>query len=375
MTDAAGGAVTVRPAARRDLDDLVKLEQSFPGDRLSRSGLARLLTRDSAEVWVAELGGQVVGDAIVLYRRGHDSARLYSLVVEPESRGRGVAKQLLTAAEEGAREHGAIIMRLEVREENSTAIALYEQAGYSIRDRSEEYYEDDAAALKMYKRLVSGKATVRGVPYRQQALGFTSGPASLMMAMRFHDYPVPLDDWLELTLWRESTTTFEQGGAGGVTAQGLAVAALRRGFQASVIVDAASSPHDGLTGDARKAAAIADASFDRELRSLGGKVDVRPFSHQDLVEALERGSLPVMLLTATDGGVADPRWVVVTGYDQERLYLHDPNPTAGSDRADSVHLPIPRDEFDARVRSAAPHYRSVVLLDRWGSVNRRQPSS
>jgi ribosomal protein S18 acetylase RimI-like enzyme len=116
------GGVSVRRAVRSDLEALLELEMGFPGDRMSRSSLVRLLGRDSADVWVAEEGGKVLGDAIVLFRRGFESARLYSMVVNPAYRGRGIARRLLEAAEEGARERGAILLRLEVREYNATAI-------------------------------------------------------------------------------------------------------------------------------------------------------------------------------------------------------------------------------------------------------------
>lgn len=372
-------AVTIRRASRRDLDALVELERGFPGDRISRAGLSRLLTRESAEVWVAEIEGAVVGDAVVLYRLGYDSARLYSMVVDPRHRGRGIAKRLLEAAEQGAKERGIIVMRLEVREENRAARLLYEQAGYTVRDRTEEYYQDNAAALRLVKRFVKGGATVRGVPYRAQALSFTSGGASLMMAMKFHGYPVPLDDWLELTLWRESTTTFSRQGHGGVSAHGLAVAALRRGFQARVITPATDVPFGaGLADEELEVARVSHAGFERELRSLGGKVEVRDFSHADVAEALERGTLPLALLTGpADGEGEGPqrRWVPVTGFDDERLYLHDPLLTGGAERADNVHLPIKREAFERALPEVGEAERALLLIERWGTVNRRSPDS
>src|SRR5690606_7739311 len=85
----------VRHAARRDLESLVKLEEGFPGDRISRASLSRLLSRESAEIFVAEAGEEVVGDAIVLFRSGFKTARLYSMIVSPAVRGRGGARSLL----------------------------------------------------------------------------------------------------------------------------------------------------------------------------------------------------------------------------------------------------------------------------------------
>ena len=71
-----------------------------------------------------------VGYAVVLTRRGSRSARLYSIAVAAEAAGRGIGSRLLAAAEEAARRRGADRLHLEVRADNSTAIRLYERAGY-----------------------------------------------------------------------------------------------------------------------------------------------------------------------------------------------------------------------------------------------------
>jgi ribosomal protein S18 acetylase RimI-like enzyme len=374
------GQVSIRRATRRDLDALVELEQGFPGDRMSRAGLSRLLERDSAEVWVAVLGEAVVGDAVVLFRHGFDSARLYSMVVDPQYRGRGVAKMLLGAAEEGARERGVVVMRLEVREENSPALALYRQAGYSVRGRTDDYYEDHAAALRLLKRFVSGGATVKGVPYHAQTLSFTSGSVCLMMAMRYHGYPVPLDGWLELTLWREATSTFGMSGNGGLSAHGLAVAALRRGFHARLITPDSGVPFAAeLTGEAKEVARAAHAGFERELRSLGGKVEAREFGHQDAAAAVEAGAIALTLLGGLEANGAEVptagRWVVITGFDADHLYVHDPLLAEGAGRADNVHLALKRSLFKPASHHQHNPLRALIVVERWGSVTHRSPDN
>ncbi len=381
MSQPAGeGQARIRRATRHDLDALVELEQSFPGDRMTRAGLSRLLARDSAEIWVADLDGAVLGDAVVLFRHGFDSARLYSMVVDPRHRGRGLAKRMLDAAEAGARERGTVVMRLEVREENSAALALYQQAGFTVNGRTDDYYEDHTPALRLIKRFVSGGATVRAVPYYSQTLRFTSGAASLMMAMRYHGYPVPLDRWLELALWRESTATFSQVGHGGMSAEGLAAAALRRGFQARVITAGSLIPAVPGAGDeAAEVAALAQSGFERELRSLGGKVEVRPFGAGDVAEELAGGAIPLALVAGLDGngsgGEQAGRWVVVTGFDSDHLYIHDPCLADGAARADNVHLALRRAAFDEAIADARVSAPSLVLIERWGSLNHRSPDS
>ena len=46
-------------------------------------------------------------------------------------------------------------LRLEVREKNRPAIALYETLGYQRIGRYENYYQDGASALRFEKQLAS----------------------------------------------------------------------------------------------------------------------------------------------------------------------------------------------------------------------------
>jgi ribosomal protein S18 acetylase RimI-like enzyme len=145
----------IRPAEAADLDRLAGLEMAgFTGDRLGRRSLARLLRRASALALVAVADGRVVGYAMVLFREGSRVARLYSLVRDPEMAGRGVGAALLAAAERAAAARGRLEMRLEVREDNDAARALYEHRGYRPLGRRAGYYEDGADALRMRKPLI-----------------------------------------------------------------------------------------------------------------------------------------------------------------------------------------------------------------------------
>src|SRR5690606_30637296 len=208
------------------------------------------------------------------FRSGFRSARLYSMIVSPEHRGRGVARALLAEAEAAARERGSVSLRLEVREDNRPAIALYESEGYEAVGAAPAYYEDGGGAIRMVKRFLPGSSTLLGVPFCGQTLDFNCGPACLMMAMRHHGYPVPLERWLELTLWREATTVFMTSGHGGCSAHGLAVAALRRGFQATVATRDAGVPFlDSVRSEAKKEViALAHETFEREIKALGAHV-------------------------------------------------------------------------------------------------------
>lgn len=146
-------AVVIRRATLTELPALVALERSFPGDRLSRRSFRHLLTRARAEVWVAVADDRVAANAVVLYRTRTRQARLYSLVVDPALRGRGIAQALLEAAEAAARARGCVRVYLEVRRDNGAALALYAKRGYRPVGRISQFYEDGEDALRLERRL------------------------------------------------------------------------------------------------------------------------------------------------------------------------------------------------------------------------------
>jgi len=141
--------VQVRTARAADLDAMLELEAAFPpGDRFSRRTWRRLLAgRSACLVAVAE--ARVVGSASVLFRAGSGVARLYSLAVDAEARGRGVGGRLVAAAKAAAAGRGATRLRLEVRPGNAAAIGLYEAAGFRRIGERERYYSDGDAAIRM----------------------------------------------------------------------------------------------------------------------------------------------------------------------------------------------------------------------------------
>jgi ribosomal-protein-alanine N-acetyltransferase len=150
----------IRRGKAADLDALWELENRvFATDRMSRRSLRRLLASPSAVAVVARSAdrvrrdGAVAGVAVVLFRANSRVARLYSLAVAPNYTGRGIAMELLAAAEKIARSRKCRCLRLEVHEKNDSAIKVYRKAGYQEFGKYLHYYQDRGHALRFEKQL------------------------------------------------------------------------------------------------------------------------------------------------------------------------------------------------------------------------------
>nr|WP_073525109.1 N-acetyltransferase [Pseudomonas fluorescens] len=147
-------ALFFRVATVDDMSDLVALEQQcFSSDRLSPRSVRWMIRRANGQLWVAQQHGQLLGYALVLFRRGTRFARLYSLAIAEHARGIGLGNQLLGHIETCALEQGCAYLRLEVRTDNPGALALYDRNGYRRFAVVEDYYQDHTAALRLEKTL------------------------------------------------------------------------------------------------------------------------------------------------------------------------------------------------------------------------------
>jgi [ribosomal protein S18]-alanine N-acetyltransferase len=141
----------IRIATLDDLGSILSLEQTFGAEAFSRRSLRHFVMCGST--LVIEHKDVVIGYSIVMKRKGSSLARLYSITIDEQWRGRGYSKQLLSASEEAARSHGLNRMTLEVAESNSVAISLYQLAGYTQKSRIPSYYASGEACFKLYKDL------------------------------------------------------------------------------------------------------------------------------------------------------------------------------------------------------------------------------
>jgi ribosomal-protein-alanine acetyltransferase len=128
------------------------LEQDAWSEGLVREGIVGALP--TIGYLVAETDGAVVGHAVT--SAAGDIAELQRIAVAPAHRRRGIAGQLLEAAVASASRTGADRMLLEVRADNSPALAFYAHHDFVEIDRRERYYADGTTAVVMRRSLGRG---------------------------------------------------------------------------------------------------------------------------------------------------------------------------------------------------------------------------
>jgi RimJ/RimL family protein N-acetyltransferase len=96
------------------------------------------LQSDDAQLFVAEVGGEIVGD-LAVFRRGAGPATI-GMAVAAAWRGRGVGTALMQACVKWACEAGVHKLSLEVFPWNEPAIALYRKFGFVEEGRLRKQY-------------------------------------------------------------------------------------------------------------------------------------------------------------------------------------------------------------------------------------------
>ncbi len=144
--------IELRLAKLSDSKALFQLENDcFTQDKMSFRSFQHLLKVDSAKFVVALVNGVLVASTLLFFRKNSKIARVYSLAVHPNSRKLGLASKLFDQIESVAKKYGKTELRLEVKEDNLPAIALYEKKGYNKFGKKPAYYEDGSNAI-LYKK-------------------------------------------------------------------------------------------------------------------------------------------------------------------------------------------------------------------------------
>ena len=153
----------LRAYQAQDLDALQALDAVCfsPIFRFSRSAMRRFAEAGNAVVRVAyeqsnaDAEACLAGFCIVHMERARAQTAGYvvTLDVDPRYRGQGLARRLMGALEDLARERGAVAMTLHVAVANEPAIRLYEGFGYLRASVERHFYAEGGDAFFYRKPL------------------------------------------------------------------------------------------------------------------------------------------------------------------------------------------------------------------------------
>lgn len=361
----------IRPVRAGDLDALVNLEETcFELDRLSRRSFQRWLKGEHCIFLVVEASGGLVAYGLVFLHSGTRLARLYSIAVLPEARGRGIAQILLSKLEAEAEEEDRFFMRLEVAKANTGAIRLYEKLGYVVFGELEDYYEDHSDALRMQKRIRFPElaSSQPRVPWFEQTTGFTCGPACMLMLMSAINPKQTVSREVEIDLWRESTTIYMTSGQGGCHPVGLALAAQARGYKAAACLSHTATPFlEGVRASHKKELVeLVHQQFMRKARASKLPLKTGPVTGKRLTRWLNEGHLVMVLISSYRlNGDKAPHWVVVTAQDDLCFYLHDPDvEKLTRSSMDCQDIPIAKKDFAGMLSYGSNRLSAAVILER-----------
>jgi ribosomal protein S18 acetylase RimI-like enzyme len=136
----------VRNAVSDDLNDIIRIEQTFGAEAFSKRTLRQQLKNT-----IVLKDEEVLGYCI--FFKFKNSARIYSIAVDEKHRRKGLGKILLKEVENRCQEMGIAKLTLEVAIDNIAAQHVYSLMGYTkIKDLS-DYYDLGRHAIKLSKNL------------------------------------------------------------------------------------------------------------------------------------------------------------------------------------------------------------------------------
>lgn len=156
--DADGWLIT--PAAATDLDALIALEASAFPHPWSRALVSDELAHPHAILLTARAAAAGEVGAYAAFRVLADESELLRIATSPPVRGRGAARALLEAGLVRLAAAGCSRCHLEVRVDNTAAIALYQRRGFERQGLRRGYYADGGDAV-LFALDLQGERDVR----------------------------------------------------------------------------------------------------------------------------------------------------------------------------------------------------------------------
>ena len=135
--------IKIESASIRLLDKLYEIEeQCFDQEAFTKRQISYLLTDYNTIALVAKANNDISGFVIAQVEVENDRVfgHIITVNVAPVYRRKGIGTKMLIEIESLLKQKGIIECQLEVREDNSAALKLYQRIGYQKIGKLENYY-------------------------------------------------------------------------------------------------------------------------------------------------------------------------------------------------------------------------------------------
>jgi len=135
--------LSIETAATCNLNKLCEIEKEcFQSEAFTKQQIVSLLKDYNSISLIATMDNQIVGFIIgsVYYERNSLTGHILTIDVLPVHRRKGIATRLLSKMERLFEEKNVKVCRLEVREDNLSALELYRKFGYDEIGKLKNYY-------------------------------------------------------------------------------------------------------------------------------------------------------------------------------------------------------------------------------------------
>jgi [ribosomal protein S18]-alanine N-acetyltransferase len=135
--------IKIETASMRLIDKVFQIEeQCFDEEAFTKQQISYLLTDYNTIALAANVNNDITGFTITQLEL--DSDRLYGHIitinVASAYRRKGIGTRMLSEIETILKQKGIVEIQLEVREDNSAALKLYQKNGYQKIGKLENYY-------------------------------------------------------------------------------------------------------------------------------------------------------------------------------------------------------------------------------------------
>ena len=141
---------------KEEIESVINIAKSSlqQSEETARKYIDDTIKMNCGTVIVAKDDNKIIGFILGTYTEWNKIGNVGLIATVPESRGKGVGKNLLLAFEDWSRNCGVRKIFLDTREDNKVAQIFYIKCGYVPENYLIDYYEDGFAGINFAKKLI-----------------------------------------------------------------------------------------------------------------------------------------------------------------------------------------------------------------------------